>query len=854
MAEYRGRWSEENTRLKKLLREFILRHKRNNPGKPINTKTLGDKIGELWELDIKKGQYQSHKLSNLRRNSPQLFEGIRIVEAPHASFNLNTWSSHEGVRNSLKSFIDSFKKNNPGQPMKVKLLHDKVKEIWKLNESGAHKLSSLREYNPEIFSGLKIISSKESAPMNKLYQEDAKFREFFKKNYPNRKWENLTAESGFMGKSLKNTTYRNYLTSLKREKVIPKNYIGHIEFAKEMGLNYKTLTSARSSNNFNNKIVKDLFKPKFFNREVYYEAPTKETKAKYKELYSEGIIESRKGMVAKKQAGFTEPIKALYKELLIDPDASPRELAEAIYGDSKARTLQYIGNDASKLTEVLTGSRNLPGFRAPSPLITKAILANILSPGNGWFNYGNFERRRAMMRERDQILKTKGDKLSQLRFKLRAPGKHLDEVMSLAATYKRAPGYTELAQSIAPEVNMLKGNTIDREFSLLFEKVITGKEGVGTFRGTKYNNLKEHINLFNKASGDFQKAHGVDTAIIEYQPNKKLLAKDFVKNFKYLSPEAAVNVQELADKGIALKSNAMPMGRMVEMLVNAVKKSPAGCRNLIAAQVGGSIATCVEVIKRDPVGSANKLNEIKPTSAALGKVRNAARSFLQFVGKGKYFAATAGVGAGVSALVKQFVSDDPSTYLSNDKQANAMILDTLDQREREERQEAIGDAPELLDEAYIGAEVAATAAAIPGSGALYKARKGKGYGPARAALGPVGKAVSGFATPLGMAALTPLSVASQLYEGKSAEDIATNPLNYLGPAFAGTLTKEATRGMASTGMLSNALRLGMKPNTIKAISSRFGLPGLALSLGYTGYDQYKKYGEGRGFVYDLFNK
>ena len=422
MAEYRGRWSAENTRLRKLLRDFILRYKRDNPGKAINTKTLGEKIGELWELDRKKGQYPTHKLSNLRRFSPHLFAGIRVVESPHSSFKLNTWDSHESLRKSLKSFVDRFKKNNPGQSIEAPVLHKKVKEIWNLKESGSHKFASLRQYQPEIFAGINIVSAKASSPHNTRYRDDAKFREFFKKNYPNRKWENLRAESGFMAKSLKNTAYRNYLTSLKRGEVIPKGYIRNIEFAKELGINADTLATHRVSNNFNNKIIEDLFKPKFFNRQVYYKAPTKETKAKYKELYREGIMESRKGMVAKKQAAFTEPIKALYKELRIDPDATPRELSEAIYGNSKARNLQYIGNDASKLTEVLTGSRNLPGFRAPSPLVTQAILANILSPGNGWFNYGDHERRRAMMRERDQILKTKGDKLAQLRFKLRAPG------------------------------------------------------------------------------------------------------------------------------------------------------------------------------------------------------------------------------------------------------------------------------------------------------------------------------------------------------------------------------------------------------------------------------------------------
>jgi hypothetical protein len=289
-------------------------------------------------------------------------------------------------------------------------------------------------------------------------------------------------------------------------------------------------------------------------------------------------------------------------------------------------------------------------------------------------------------------------------------------------------------------------------------------------------------------------------------------------------------------------------------LVNAVKRAPQACRSILDYSTGGISKTCAAAIEADPVRAATKLEELKPTSAALGKVRNAARSFLNFAGKGKTFAVTAGVGAGAGALVKAFRNDDPETYLTNDKQANAMILDTADQLEREERQAAVGDAPELLDESAIGAELGLAAAAVPGSKKLFDARKKKGFGAVRAGLGPVGKALSGFATPLGIAATTPLNVASQVYAGDSVEDIATDPLNYLGPAFAGTLTKEATRGMNPTGMLSKALRLGMNPATIRAGSKFLGLPGLALSLGYEGYDQYKKYTEGRGFVYNLLNK
>ena len=273
-----------------------------------------------------------------------------------------------------------------------------------------------------------------------------------------------------------------------------------------------------------------------------------------------------------------------------------------------------------------------------------------------------------------------------------------------------------------------------------------------------------------------------------------------------------------------------------------------GGRIGFASGGAGCGAEMAQALDEDPIGTANKVKDIKVEGGAVNRVKNAATTFLKFVGKGKTFAVTAGVGAGAGALVKAFRNDDPETYLTNDKQANAMILDTADQLEREERMEAVGDAPELLDEANIAANLGVTAAAVPGASAVYQARRKPfktraAMGPARAALGPVGKALSGFATPLGIAATTPLNVASQVYQGDSAEEILTDPLNYLGPAFAGTLTREATRGMSPTSTLSKALRLGMNPATIRTASKFFGLPGLALSLGYEGYDQYKKYSQ-----------
>jgi hypothetical protein len=278
----------------------------------------------------------------------------------------------------------------------------------------------------------------------------------------------------------------------------------------------------------------------------------------------------------------------------------------------------------------------------------------------------------------------------------------------------------------------------------------------------------------------------------------------------------------------------------IKNLLQAVKNAPQACRKILNYSTGGISTTCAAAIETDPIKAATALEEIKPTSAALGKVRNAASAFLKFAGKGKVFGVTAAVGVGAGALVKEFRNDDPDTYLSNENQMKGMLVDTFEE--------------DTLGKASIGGELAAAGLAAPGSGALYKARKGKGFGAARSALGPLGKVASGFATPLGMGLTLPFQIASQLREGDSLEDIATSPLNYLAPAFAGTLTKEATRGMNPTGLLAKGLRLGMSPAGVRGISKFFGLPGLALSLGYEGYDQYKKYQEEEGFLYNLLNK
>ena len=209
------------------------------------------------------------------------------------------------------------------------------------------------------------------------------------------------------------------------------------------------------------------------------------------------------------------------------------------------------------------------------------------------------------------------------------------------------------------------------------------------------------------------------------------------------------------------------------------------------------------------------------------------------------YAALAAVGAAAEPLVKQFVADDPNTYLTNENQMKGMLIATLE-----------GEPPKVDEEILkwqTPALAGATAAgAIPGAAEVYRTRQGippnkfvgpmqKGVGPLRAGLGikgVLGKALGASFSPLTVAATLPISVAAQRAGGTDYSDIATDPMNWMGPAFASTGAEMASKGIKSPVLLK-ALRMGMSPRTLSLVSRRFGLPGLAISAGMWGYDQWK---------------
>ena len=214
-------------------------------------------------------------------------------------------------------------------------------------------------------------------------------------------------------------------------------------------------------------------------------------------------------------------------------------------------------------------------------------------------------------------------------------------------------------------------------------------------------------------------------------------------------------------------------------------------------------------------------------------------------GAGKYGAIAAG-GAVAAGFVKKFMNDDPTTYLSNEEQQKNLLMDmvtgSLD--DTPEESPAIGDA-------YLPALGAATVAgtAVTAPSTIEAARSGalgaKKSGITKTALKTLGKGLAATTTPLGLLATEPLYLAEQVQQGDSLGEIATNPFNYFGAAFASDADRIVSRGLSPS--IAKTMRLGISPTTLKTVSRRFGLPGLALSLGISGYETYDDFKNKRGF-------
>ena len=462
-------------------------------------------------------------------------------------------------------------------------------------------------------------------------------------------------------------------------------------------------------------------------------------------------------------------------------------------------------------------------------------------------------------------------------------GKNIKSMLALRLDKDSGNPYSKLQ----PDNYYLKKAKQGQLFDLFDVNPVAGKKPGGRFS----TNVNVTPNTFNRAfvgaqlTNFFNKGINEDTVSSLDKMFKDMNVRVDLPNVGKIGAEAGVGFDSKTGRFPTIDKTLQTLEAPQEIrnffiqeatvpnspICKIVAKRKADGGRIAFANGSNCAIEVAEAFDKNPKGFAQEVNKLPEESGPFNKVKNVASKFLSVAKKGGRFGAFAAAGAATAGLVKEFRNDDPSTYLSNEDQQKNMLIDMLTQpvsNPLEEPSTAFGDA-------QLPAIGAVTAAGmVPGGAELYRQRTGSGVrkgplggprldadklpipknrvSPFRAAFGPLsgvlGKGLAATGTPLGMLALEPLYIGQQIADGDSAGEIATNPLNYLGPAFAGSLSKEATRFAGPT--VSNIMRLGISPTTLKTVSRRFGIPGLALSAGVSGYEMYQNKKAGRGLFDD----
>ena len=277
-----------------------------------------------------------------------------------------------------------------------------------------------------------------------------------------------------------------------------------------------------------------------------------------------------------------------------------------------------------------------------------------------------------------------------------------------------------------------------------------------------------------------------------------------------------------------VKEDPNVVNKIVDAFALKVKSIPGGCRAVVTRALGGPIDACEAIIKADPKAAAVKLNNaITATKGPLKELKEDSKKLANFIDTGQITTADK-LPRPDDAVLKDTFKE---TNLRWNNDVGAFIT---------------GNEDDIASQSDIKKYAADNPMEVKVGEEPLKAATNKSV------LANVGKAMARVGAPLPVAAIDSYFIGQQVKEGKGTAEIASNPLNWLGLATMEPLAKAS--GIAEGGGLNKALRLGLNPATIRGITRFAGLPGLAVSTAMTAYDQYQKYKDGEGFIFNLLNQ
>ena len=371
---------------------------------------------------------------------------------------------------------------------------------------------------------------------------------------------------------------------------------------------------------------------------------------------------------------------------------------------------------------------------------------------------------------------------------------------------------------------------------------------------SEIQDLRKNFNNRTKVGGkgyldDMDFKFGQKVSLIDKTPTVDLLTdegsiKQYVKNVAHSN----AYFSSLDQKTVGIRDKRFPIDKLkldipesktFNLFLNDIRADAAAdgpiCKIVKSKKQDGGTVSCVQAVEDAIEKNPQKLVQ---DASKIGKFKNAALGFLKSPGF-KTFSAAGVAGAVGTGLVKAFRNDDPTTYLSNEDQQKNMLVDMATSPITTDLPR-----PDILDYQLplAGALVAGSTAAVAPK--TIKASKSdlrfasrspgvekKKPGNIKTGFRTLGRGLGVAASPGLLAPLAAMDITSQVSEGDSALDIATDPFNYLYPAFADQ-TPKMTRGLPS--VFRKIANLGLGRVGLKVLS-RAGLAGLGLSLGIQGY-------------------
>ena len=294
---------------------------------------------------------------------------------------------------------------------------------------------------------------------------------------------------------------------------------------------------------------------------------------------------------------------------------------------------------------------------------------------------------------------------------------------------------------------------------------------------------------------------------------------------------------------------------------------PTGVRFSKANGGTGCAAEMEDALNQKPVQTLKKIEQIPSKPGMVNTIQNTAKKVLNILPKlgtvGKIGTVAAGAGIALSGL--RF----------NPEKGEIVNTNTDQKADQNQILEYVKDNPLKVT---AGTSLGFAAQEVPGA---YKAARNLGRGRIRSTLGISGALkpiLTTFGTPLMTGLYEGAIGAKRLEEGETMTDVLTDPL---GPALGISLMEPLTRmsgvvrdakpvgilgglkrafnpfdmsnvGTARPGLTSKILRMGMSPRVIAGIS-RLGPYGMLAATGLSALDQYNKYQNQEGMIYNFLN-